>query len=270
MIRTLSRGLVALIGLLGASAATAQDVAEDWDFVERNRAVSASIAYDSGLAVAVRCDGQNLETYIVGLPVPQEQGDQRTIRYAFGDLPMRDSTWQASADGLALFADLPAPLARRFRAGGDLQLVAAGRDGEPSRRYVITLPPSPAAVNRVLAACGRPADDQRDTLRISETSADAAVQGGEAARWASHPRPTYPDRAVMNGISGMAVLSCLTQDDGRLKDCQVEVERPGGADFGRAALRAARDARLQRRSQGESRPGDGLVTFTIRFNIPGR
>lgn len=259
------RMLPALAALAVAGAALAQDTGDDWDLAEQRGAASASIAYDSGLAVVVRCDDQHLETYIVGLPVPDARETQRTISYAFGDRPMRESTWQASADGAALFADLPAALARRFRAGGDLQLLVPARGRSPARRYVITLPPSPAAVDRVLAACGRPAIDPRDPLRDSEASADIASRLGEPARWATQPRPRYPDDALVAGLSGMAVLSCLFNADGRLRECQVEVERPAKAGFGREALRAAERARL-----APSAGMTGLTTFTVRFSVPGR
>lgn len=256
------RFVAAITALLVAAPASAQD-GDDWDFIQRHDAVSASIAFDSGLAVAVRCDDDSLETYIAGLTLPRERNDQRTVAYAFGDRPMRDSTWQISEDGHALFADLPAPLARRLRTGGDLQLLVAAHEQTPARRYVVSLPPSPAAIDRVLTACGRPTVDPRDALRTNEASADASALDGPGPRWANSPRPRYPDRALAAGLSGMAVLSCRVQDSGRTQDCQVEVERPGGADFGREALRAARDARLQPRPAGE-----GFVTFTIRFNIP--
>ena len=264
------RWTATVIALLIAGPASAQDVGEDWDLVQRHDALSASVAFDGGLAVAVRCDDGNLETYIAGLALPRERDDQRTVAYAFGDRPMRDSTWQISEDGQALFADLPAPLARRFRTGGDLQLRVEAHGQTPARRYVVSLPPSPAAIDRVLEVCGRPAVDPRDSLRASESSAEAWARQGPGPMWSRQPRPVYPDRALEAGVSGMAVLSCLTQDDGRLKDCQVEVERPGGADFGREAVRAARDARLEA-GEDFARPlGSGLVTFTIRFSIPGR
>lgn len=259
------RVVAAGLALLLAGPAAAQDAGEDWDLVQRHDAISASIAFDSGLAVAVRCDDGSLETYIAGLAPPRERDNQRTVAYAFGDRPMRDSTWQNREDGHALFADLPAPLARRFRSGGDLQLRIAAHGDAPARRYVVSLPPSPAAIDRVLTTCGRPTVDPRDVLRANESSADPSSLDGPGPGWARQPRPSYPDRAVEAGISGMAVLSCMVEDDGRTKDCQVEVERPAGADFGREALRAARDARLKPRPSG-----GGLVTFTIRFSIPGR
>ena len=85
------RVVAAGLALLLAGPAAAQDAGEDWDLVQRHDAISASIAFDSGLAVAVRCDDGSLETYIAGLALPRERDIQRTVAYAFGDRPMRDS-----------------------------------------------------------------------------------------------------------------------------------------------------------------------------------
>lgn len=266
-------GLTALLALSLAGPAAAQD--DDWEFIERRGTVAAAVSFDSGLAVAVRCDDENLETYIAGLAPTDvdEHEPRRTIDYAFGDRPLRASTWQISRDGQVLFADLPAPLARRFREGGALQLRLAAEGSTPARRYVVSLPPSPAAIDRVLTACGRPTVDPRDTLRRDEASTDATrtAPTRPGPTWARAPQATYPDRALEAGLSGMAVVSCLVQDGGRLDACQVEVERPSGADFGRFALRASRDARLI--AAGDAPPGspsEGMVTFTIRWNVMGR
>lgn len=267
MIRRLTATVIAL---LLAGPAAAQDAGEDWDLVQRHDAISASIAFDSGLAVAVRCDDGSLETYIAGLALPRERDDHRTVTYAFGDRPMRDSTWQISEDGHALFADLPAPLARRLRAGGDLQLRIEAHGDAPARRYVVSLPPSPAAINRVLETCDRPVVDPRDAMRGDEVSRDPGIPTQPGPSWDRLPNAVYPDIALRNGLSGMAVLSCLTTVEGRLNACQVEVERPAGADFGRAAIRAARNARLALRRDASGVPGAGIVTYTTRFNIPGR
>lgn len=257
------RMLITTLALVVAGSAAAQDV-DDWDFADRRGVVSASVAFDAGLAVVVRCADQTVETYIAGLSLPQQSSSRRDAAYALGDAPLRDSSWQISRGGDALFADLPAPLARRFREGGRLQLRVAGSDDAPARRYVVDLPPSPAAVNRVLEACGRPAIDPRDALRRNESSSEPLAEVPEGSRWSQSPRPTYPDRALLAGISGMAVLSCTNDDAGRPTNCQVDVERPAGAGFGRAALRAARDARLETTHPA----GTALTTFSIVFTTP--
>lgn len=259
-----------VLGLLTASTcAAAQDVAEDWDLMTRRGDVSASVIYSSGQGVVVRCQADSLETYIVGLPLAEAPSPRRSIDYALGSDAFRTSTWQSSISGDAIFADTPAPFARRLRAGGELQLRIEGQDGQPSRRYVLPLPRSNEAVDRVLDACGRPQDDPRDALRRSESSTDVAEAGDAAVRWARLPRLSYPDRALQAGQAGMAVLSCLVEPSGRLEECFVEVERPANADFGRYALRAVRDARLDvSNSDNLSTEDPRLVTFTVTWRLP--
>ena len=49
----------------------------------------------------------------------------------------------------------------------------------------------------------------------------------------------YPQKAQRAGISGMAVLDCLVDTQGWLRDCRVVSEQPAGFGFGEAALRMA-------------------------------
>ncbi|MBU1346520.1 MAG: energy transducer TonB [Alphaproteobacteria bacterium] len=261
------RLLATLTALSLAASATAQDA--DWEVIDRGSTVAAAVSFDSGIAVVVRCDDESLETYIVGLAtVPdKDDPDRRTIQYAFGDRPLRASTWQVSENGQTLFADLPAPLARRFRQGGDLQLQLAGEESAPPRRYIVSLPPSRAAIDQVLSACGRPAIDPRDELRRSESSATLSQALPQGPSWARLPRPIYPNRALRDGLSGMAVLSCLTLDDGGLEDCRIEVERPAGKGFGPAAVRAAENAQLRSDEPYQHVLDSGLVNFTVRFSL---
>lgn len=192
----------------------------------------------------------------------------RTIDYAFGEAVLRRSSWQVSANGQSLFADVPAAMARRFREGGALQLRLAAEGGNPARRYVVGLPPSPSAINHVLGACGRAPVDPRDLLRASEASdetAETQTASLTAPSWRRQPRPRYPDAAVRAGVdAGMAVLSCVTDEGGTLDDCRVEVERPAGVGFGVYAIRAAGEARLT--EETAARFADApLVTFTVRY-----
>lgn len=262
---TLALSHAAIVGLAISIAAGPVMAQDDWDVVERPGYLSASLVFDSDIAVAVRCDDGQLETYIAGLDLPRAAGNRQTIQYALGDRPMRDSSWQTSRDGRTLFADVPASLARQFRSGGDLQLRISTTDDQSARRHVVSLPVSPAAIDRVLAACDRPAHDPYDELRESEAAAEP-LPGPSGPSWEKTPQARYPGRALNAGRTGMAVLSCLVEEDGGLKGCQIEVERPAGADFGRAAIRATQDARLARRNP----PISGVVTFTIRFNLPRR
>lgn len=260
-------GLAAL-ALLGTTS-SAQDEPEDWQLTERDDLTAASVAFDNGISVVVRCQNGGLETYIGGLPPLRRRDDaRRTLDYAFGDAVMRPSTWQTNDEGTVLFADLPAPLARRFRTGGDLQIRTEAAEDQPARRYVVSLPASAAAVDHVLVGCGRPTTDPRDALRLDETSEQPTEDDDAALSWRRHPNPRYPDTALRRGLSGMAVISCFAREDGRLEDCRIEVDRPMGAGFGTASLRAATDARVSAITTERVARSGGLVTFTIRFQTP--
>jgi TonB family protein len=65
---------------------------------------------------------------------------------------------------------------------------------------------------------------------------------GETFRWLATPAgrdllDVYPPAAMQQGLQGYAVLDCVFLDTGRIGDCQVIQETPGGSGFGAAALR---------------------------------
>ncbi|MGV3580044.1 energy transducer TonB family protein [Brevundimonas sp.] len=269
------RVLALFLATCVATSAVAQDAEDLWELDAAPDTLAASVSYDNGLAVIVRCQDESLETYVrgLGLPEPRRGEDPaRRIDYAFGDRPLRESSWQISENGQALFADLPAPMARRFREGGPLQMRLAAQGDNPARRYVVTLPPSPTAINRVLEACDRPATDPRDVLRASEASieppTEPVVDTPPRSVWDRPPRPPYPERALMVRVSGMAVVSCRVAGEGQLEECQVEVERPANAGFGEAALRGARTARLSPNPNWPASQRGGVVSYTSRFRAP--
>ena len=60
--------------------------------------------------------------------------------------------------------------------------------------------------------------------------------------WASRPAEAdvtaaYPPQVRASRLDGRATAACRLGDDGRLQQCRVVSETPGGAGFGRAALR---------------------------------
>lgn len=263
------RVLIAVLVPLFVAPAAAQDASEDWQLTVRGDTQTASVAYDSGISVVIRCQAGGLETYIGGLtPHRPRDDDRRTIDYAVGSAPLRASTWQVNEDGSVVFADLPAPLARRFRSGGDLQLRTRATGDQPPRRYIVSLPPSASSIDQVLVACGKPTVDPRDALRADETSQAPTTDDPSPVRWIRQPSPRYPELALQRGLSGMAVVSCVARNDGTLDDCEIEVERPARAGFGAASLRAARDARLNALTSEETAQSRGLVSFNLRFWLP--
>jgi protein TonB len=78
----------------------------------------------------------------------------------------------------------------------------------------------------------------------------------------------YPPNAARDGVTGYAQLSCSVRVDGTLTGCAVVEESPGGAGFGRAAMRLSRDFRMSPRTV-DGRPVEGArVNATLRFTLP--
>jgi len=66
--------------------------------------------------------------------------------------------------------------------------------------------------------------------------------------------------------AGLAAITCVVRQQGRLRDCRIESEFPEGGGFGRAATMGAH--RTARVAPLEGMPGDGdgrRVSFLVRF-----
>jgi hypothetical protein len=71
-------------------------------------------------------------------------------------------------------------------------------------------------------------------------------------RWEAEPRPAdyvrlYPQRALVQNVSGVAVLCCTPRAD-RSLDCHIGHEWPDAHGFGAASLDASRSFRLAQAS----------------------
>lgn len=77
----------------------------------------------------------------------------------------------------------------------------------------------------------------------------------------------YPDRAIRAEVSGSAMLNCLVQPSGRVTDCAVTRETPGGYGFGRAAQGLSRHFQISPRMVDGAAEG-ARVNIGIRFNLP--
>ena len=69
-----------------------------------------------------------------------------------------------------------------------------------------------------------------------------AAEATGAPQWLERPSGEdlgrfFPPRAMMDGVSGRVVLSCVVDGEGALADCAVASEEPEGYDFGEATLR---------------------------------
>jgi protein TonB len=84
----------------------------------------------------------------------------------------------------------------------------------------------------------------------------------------------YPERAANDEISGMAVIDCVLQVDGKVKDCVVVKEAPQGYGFGEATVKLFEDEyninsqkpSSQKPSSTPHKPGDHM-TFTYKWII---
>lgn len=235
----MKRALILLTVSVIALPALAQDSAEDWD-VSRDPARKTVLAYttfDNGLSVAFRCIDESFNVVIAGLPPSRE--DRRMLELAFRDEEPRQTMWNATTESTVVVGDFPAPLAREFRLGGALKVTVPGGAGDGRNlRFDVELPASASAVDEALTACERPLVDPRDAEL--EAIGASGLTGG--VLWERAPRPRYPSTRY---ASGFAVTTCLTTEEGSLRDCVIEMEHPHDGRFGKATLDAARRARVR-------------------------
>lgn len=228
----------------------------DWDLHrdERTRSFMAYTVFSNGLGIAFRCLDGSLGAVVSGLPPAREE--RQTLRLQFREDEAYDSGWTTTTDPTVAVGDYPAPLAREFRQGGELRLtVPRGAADGRNLQFAVELPPSSAAIDAVLTACERPLVDPRDA------ELDAIAENGlpYGLTWARPPRPSYP--SMSRYAAGFVVTSCITNPDGSLRDCQVEMQHPQDSAFGEATLRAIRRARVQNLET----PGAPLPTVRVAF-----
>lgn len=77
----------------------------------------------------------------------------------------------------------------------------------------------------------------------------------------------YPDRALQSEVGGLATVNCLVQPNGRVADCNLTSETPGGYGFGRAAQSLTRHFQISPRTVNGAAVGS-RVNIAIRFNPP--
>lgn len=250
--------LAAALSLLLAAPGFAQDTGADWDaLADPARALTAAtLTFDSGVLIGVRCASGRYDALLAGLPPAIEGAESRHLSVQFRDEEADDQQWTVATNPQVAVSDLPARFARSLRRGGRLQirLIGAGPGGA-NLRYVFDLPASSNAIDRTLEACEKPLIDPRDA-EIATLDPDG-LPGG--VTWAERPRPTYPSGRTY--VRGFAVISCLTQPDGRLRDCVVESQHPLDGGFGEEALRATRRGRVQ----SVANPDDPMPTSFIIY-----
>jgi len=234
----MKRTLTALLACAAALPALAQDASADWDLAQRRNLLVAYTRFDNGVSIATRCADGGFEAVIGGLP-PAGRATSRPLRIAFGDGDLVESRWNVATDDTIAVSELPAPFARELREGGRLRiLVPGGAAGGRNLMFDIVLPASSASIDQTLTTCGRPLVDPRDA------ELEALQEDGLPLNlaWAVRPRLAYPNTRYARGF---AVITCLTNPDGSLRDCAIESEHPRDGRFGEVTLASARRARLQ-------------------------
>ncbi len=260
----MKRSLSALLACAVALPALAQDAAADWDLTnnERNRLMVAHVQFNNGLAIAARCADGGFEAVIGGLP-PAGQATSRPLRIAFGDEPLYDTRWTVATDDTVAVAELPAPFARKLREGGRLRVLVpnAAADGR-NLMYDVQLPVSSGSIDRTLTTCERPLVDPRDA------ELDALAEDGVPANigWLSRPTARYPRTTYARGF---AVVMCVSNPDGSLRDCEIESEHPREGGFGEAALGAARRARLRNLAEPPAPVPTLRIAYKTQFVLEG-
>jgi TonB family protein len=256
--------IAAVLGLAGglSGAATAQEA--DWDLDRDPNALAAVLAFEPGPTFIVRCAGRRLDVLITGLPSVPDDALTRIVDMKWGDAVMTTPPWSAVASTVAV-SQAPDWLARTLRHGGALRMTARASADAPGSQYRLDIPPSPNAINEVLAACRMPLEDARDADMAS--AFDRSLLRG--VEWRQRPAPEFPQQAMTAGLrDGMARLSCYVQPDGGFADCRIESESTPGVGFGPSAMASMRRARLKPGSAPPRPDGSPpLVSFTILFRL---
>ena len=259
----MKRPLVTLLACAVALPALAQDAAEDWDLiVDPARELTLASLDFGGNALALRCQSGALDLLLTGTPESTE--DSRIVRVTAGGISNERQSWRTHAGMPVLSASEPERLARQLRAGGDLDLrIEPEATGERALRFRLTTPPSAASLDRVLSACGAALTDDWD---VRPRAASGTIT------WVRHLLPEHPIAAVARQVPLAAVrVACVVPADGRLNECRVMSETPGGLGFGRNALVAARGSRVAVPDSADSAVSDvgKVIVFNIRFRAPG-
>lgn len=257
--------LLALAPMLTTAAAAQEapspDTSQGWDIVEADNAISATVAYSTGVAVVVRClVGREFQVLLAGLPAPGRDEFLRTLEVTGPGGELASSSWVVATDPTIAFALAPSRTARALRTGQPFTVRAPTAEGR-HMRYELDLPAGSDAVDRVLLACDRPLEDPSDL----DVVVDPRVSGVARIDWAQRPEPHYPSRAESGRVTqGVAALDCAVLESGRLTGCRIEAELPAGMGFGPAAVQAAHAARLTRAGSESAR---GRARFHIRFRL---
>lgn len=240
-------GLTLGLSLAGvAGPATAQTAPNDWERVDRGGDISATLSAADAPLLSVTCSSGHLVVLIGELPAAAQADRSRGVFIEQGGQTL-SMPWIAGAADEVL-AGAPRPVARALRRGGRVTLRLTS--GVTPTQYDLDLPTQSAAVAEVMERCDTPLEDARDDLPPLDYA---------NLEWLREPVPARPDRIRQTGL---AVVSCVTAANGRLRDCILEAEFPAGVEMGRTATQAYRMARI-RGKNGEAAPEGQLLTAAL-------
>lgn len=244
---------------------------QDWTLMvaPNRKAVVATAQFDGSLTLIARCVNGVYDLIIHGLPEAPRRATTRELGLMAGEQTEWDITiWSVGRDRTDAFSRVPARVARVMAQGGTLQIVVPATPDQRRTRYVLEMDPSSTAIEQTLTACGRRLVDPReqDALGDGEDGLPSSLE------WIQQPRIQFPQAlAYSDFVQGYVVMSCVSQSDGRLDDCEVESEQPPGqalSDAVRAGLRRARVGWKAEDAATAAPPLAGrLVTFTSNFEL---
>lgn len=248
------RGLGATAGALGAMILACAAQAQSWEALPPANSASSAAALrgDGGVALVARCSDGVFR--LMFSAVPDEPAAHAHYRINGGD--WERIHWAPAARDRLFFSQTSARMARKFAAGGDLELRFSPEES-PEILYQLDLPAAAGALNDVLSDCGIPLSDPRDDLSMAENiDWDLRPSGTDMARF-------YPVR----GRQGDGAILCVIMRSGRLSDCELTYETPPDMDFGAATLALSSRFRLtpEQASEFEGR----LVTIPVSWRLGG-
>jgi len=110
------------------------------------------------------------------------------------------------------------------------------------------------------------------TVRASAQQPSAPAETAHGYKWKSLPVGNdiarfYPDGAQQRSLNGAVLLGCNVEADGHLSGCNVYVEQPRGAEFGKAALAMSGLFQLEPGTFEHSLPVPNRIAIPLSFNL---
>lgn len=228
--------------------------AQSWEALPAANSVSSAaiLRGDGGGALVARCGGGLF--HMMFSSAHNEAARDTHYRINGGD--WERVHWTPAAQDRLFFSQTSSRMARKFAAGGDLELRFSTASGAEIL-YQFDLPASVESLNDVLSECGIPLSDPRDDSRMAENiDWDMRPSGADLAR-------LYPDRRRQ----GEGTILCTIILSGRLSDCEITFENPPDAGFGAATL--ALSSRFRITPERASDLDGWVVTIPVSWRLAG-